>query len=488
MITWMQTHKKYLIITIWISTIAFVGAGFVGWGQYDYSHKAGAVAEVGEVEITRGDLEKSYSRLYSQYNEMFQGNFDEEKAKTFGLQRQALKQLTDQALLLNLAITYDLEITNKEILVKLTSQEYFFENGVFNKEIYKSVLSRNNLTMSEYESDLKKQLLIAKVLKLLPVQTTENEDKILSTIMSISDKITYLVLTDEIISIDSSDEALKKFWETKKQNYMTDISYKIEYIKNEPTSLSYDEATITRHYNDNKTHFKNNEGKILSLEDAQTKVIAELNEKSTKKIALRTYINYKKGKLDKSVKINTHTVSGIDSLFDNETVKNIAKLTVISPYMKPIKIDNEYFTIKLLKTIPSKIKLFEDAKAELLPLYTMETKKEKLLELAETFLKDFNGTTTDFITRKDSDKIEKLSINNSNEFLEKLFDSQKKRSFIVLNDGKIVLYDILEQNLIASDEKIENSSILDLKNNIFNQSLVNNLNTKYNTKILIEGL
>ena len=66
MITWMQRHKKYLIITIWISTIAFVGAGFVGWGQYTYGDKAGAVAKVGNVEITMGELQKSYSRLYSQ--------------------------------------------------------------------------------------------------------------------------------------------------------------------------------------------------------------------------------------------------------------------------------------------------------------------------------------------------------------------------------------------------------------------------------------
>jgi len=39
MITWMQTHKKWLIITIWIATIAFVGAGFVGWGAYSYGKK-----------------------------------------------------------------------------------------------------------------------------------------------------------------------------------------------------------------------------------------------------------------------------------------------------------------------------------------------------------------------------------------------------------------------------------------------------------------
>ena len=50
MITWMQKHKKYLVITIWISTIAFVGAGFVGWGAYDFNKsRATSVAKVGDI-------------------------------------------------------------------------------------------------------------------------------------------------------------------------------------------------------------------------------------------------------------------------------------------------------------------------------------------------------------------------------------------------------------------------------------------------------
>ena len=193
MITWMQRHKKYLIVTIWISTIAFVGAGFVGWGQYSYGDKAGAVAKVGSVEITMGELQKSYSNLYGQYNKMFQGNFDEEKAKSFGLQAQALKQLTNQALILNLAASYDLSISDSELLAALTSQDFFFQDGVFNKEIYKQVLSRNNLTVQEYEADFKKQLLVQKTFKLLPVETSTNEADILNTIMKISDKINYKI-------------------------------------------------------------------------------------------------------------------------------------------------------------------------------------------------------------------------------------------------------------------------------------------------------
>jgi hypothetical protein len=43
MIEWMQRHKKWLVITIWISTIAFIGAGFVGWGAYDFGKTEGTV-------------------------------------------------------------------------------------------------------------------------------------------------------------------------------------------------------------------------------------------------------------------------------------------------------------------------------------------------------------------------------------------------------------------------------------------------------------
>ena len=224
MITWMQRHKKYLIITIWISTIAFVGAGFVGWGQYSYGDKAGAVAKVGNVEVSMGELQKGYSRLYSQYNKMFQGNFDEEKAKQFGLQKQALQQLTQQALILNLADSYDLEISDAELLAELKTQEAFFDNGVFDKEIYKQVLSRNNLSMKEYETDVKKGLLIQKTLNLLPVEASTSESDILNIIMQIADKINYKVLSDKDIEVDTSDAALKPFWETTSQKFMTEVS------------------------------------------------------------------------------------------------------------------------------------------------------------------------------------------------------------------------------------------------------------------------
>ncbi len=488
MITWMQRHKKYLIITIWISTIAFVGAGFVGWGQYSYGDKAGAVAKVGSIEITQGDLQKSYSRMYAKYNQMFQGNFDEEKAKQFGLQKQALQELMQQALLLNLAASYDLELSDKELIASLIKQEYFFKDGVFDKESYKIVLSQNSMTTKEYEADLRKDLLIQKMLALLPLETSENEANILNTLLNISDKINYKVLSQDNIKVDTSDEKLQPFWETRQNDFMSPVSYDVKYLTQEKVLLTYDDTKVSQYYNDNKTHFKDSEGKILSLNDAKDLVTTELNEKATKDKALRTYISYKKGKLSSDVVFKTTTLSSQTNEFDVSTLDKISKLSLASPYMKPIFVNGAYHTFELIKVNSSTPKSYEDAKEEILAVYTAQTSKEKLQELANNSLATFNGTNTEFITSRDVDKIKGLEKQESTEFLQKLFVSDKKRSYIVLNSGKIVLYYILEQKLLDKSNNNLLSSVKKLKSGMFNKALIKTLENKYTTEIFIQGL
>ena len=97
MITWMQRHKKWLVITIWISTIAFVGAGFVGWGSYDYGSKGGVVATVGNKEISVEEYQQEYSNLYNQYSQIFGASFNKELAEQLRLKDVAFSQLNCSA-------------------------------------------------------------------------------------------------------------------------------------------------------------------------------------------------------------------------------------------------------------------------------------------------------------------------------------------------------------------------------------------------------
>ncbi len=488
MITWMQRHKKWLIITIWISTIAFVGAGFVGWGQYSYGNKAGAVAKVGDVEISKGELQKTYSRLYAQYNQMFQGNFDKEKAKKFGLSKQALQQLEQQALLINLAHSYDLIVTDKEIIQSLKQQKAFFKNGKFNKETYKLVLSQNRLTTKEYETQLRKELLIQKTLKLLPVKTSKNEDNILNTILNIADKINYKVLSFNDIKVSVTDKKLKKFWESQKDNFMTHVIYKVNFIRIAPISQTFSDAEITKHYKENRTHFKGNDGKILTLEAAKKKVINELDAKITKNKALRTYIAFKKNKLSDKTTINHAEISKSHNPFNTQILETLSKLAFTKPFTKPVQINGVYYIFELTKIIPSKPKSFQEAKAEVLPLFITQTKKEKLMKLANDSVNTFIGKTSNFLTVTSADKLENLNKQETVNFLQKLLMSDKKRSFISLNNGKIVLYNILEQKLLTNKNSNVSDTIAKLKSTMFSEGLIKTLQNKYQTEIYIQGL
>jgi len=483
MITWMQRHKKWLIITIWISTIAFVGAGFVGWGQYSYGDKAGAVAKVGSIEITQGELQKAYSNLYARYNQMFQGNFDEEKAKQFGLDKQALEQLKQQALILNLAASYDLTVSDQEIIDALKAQKYFYKDGKFDKETYKLILSQNRLSAKEYEAGLKKELLIQKTLKLLPVEVSETETNILSTILNIADKINYKVLSKDDIVLETSDAVLKPFWEAQKNSYMNETSYSVKYVKQAKIIQTYDNAKLSSYYTENKTHFKDAEGKIIPFEDAKSAIEQELNEKATKDKALRTYIAYKKGKLDSNATLSQITLSASNNPFNDEVLEKISKKSLTSPYMKPILVDGIYYTFELIQINQPTPKSYEEAKEEVLASYVAQMKEKKLQELANNSLATFSGKTTEFITSGDAAKISELNEQEAKEFLQKLFVSDKKRSYITLNSGKIVLYYILEQKLLTKEHNDLTQTMKKIKSGIFNDALMKKLESKYHTEI-----
>ena len=487
MITWMQRHKKYLIITIWISTIAFIGAGFVGWGQYSYGDKAGAIAKVGAIEITQGELQKTYSNLYAQYNQALQGNFDEAKAKQFGLQKQAFEQLKQQALILNLAASYDVEVTDDEVLAELKTEKYFFKDGVFSKELYKNALTANHLSSKEYEDEIKKNLIIAKTLHLLPLKTLDSEKDIFNTLTNIADKINYKVLTAKDVTLDTSDKALKAFWKTISGTFMTQTSYDIEYIVQNELTNTYSDTEIATYYAQNKNHFKDSEGKILALNKTKDAIKKELNENATKKAALKNYITYKKGKLA-DAKAQTSTLSLNSNPFNQEILDKVSKLGLSSSYLKPILFNHKYITIKLLKVNAPRVKSYEEAKQELLATYVKQKTQTMLLEKAKKDISTFQGKTTDFITVKESDKLAPLSTAEATNFLSKLFVSTNKKSYITLDSGNIVLYNILEQKMLTNTNNNTGDIMAKLKTNLFNSALIKQLQTKYTTEVFVKGL
>ena len=486
MITWMQRHRKYLVITIWISTIAFVGAGFVGWGQYSYGDKAGAVAKVGDISISQREWQQAYSRLYGQYNQVFQGNFDEKQAESFGLKQQAMRQVVEQALILNLANSYNLEVTSDELSKVIVSQEMFHKNGHFSKEIYLKALKQNHLNVGEYEQDLRNSILIQKVLSLFQSEPLVLEEKVFSTANSIADKIEYKVLNADALTLDKSDKALQAFWQTRQQNYMNPPSYALQVVTQEHISANADEATITEYYKANRTDFIDAEGKILELEAAKPAVINALDTKATNKQALRGYIAFKKDKLD-SARIETITIDETNNPYTTEIFTEISALNPTSPFLKPRAVGDRFVTIKLIQVNSATPKTFAEAKVAVMSDYMKEAGAQQLQAEANALLPTFKGQVSDFITTTSTAAISGLSEEESKLFISKLFAASQQRGSVPVSESKVVLFNILEQKLTDNTTGTEAQQVAQLKSSIFNASLIKMLEEKFRVESFVEG-
>ena len=220
MITWMQRHKKWLVITIWISTIAFVGAGFVGWGSYEYGKQGGVVAVVGDREVSVEEYQQEYSNLYDQYSRMFGSMFNNELAGQLKLKDIAYRQVLQKNLILSYADSLGLAVTDEDVAKELVKYQAFAKDGKFDKDTYIKVLGQNKMTPKDFEDSLKRALLLQKVQVLFEINPTNTEIENLSKLLFLEDDITVKILSINDIKVELKDDELKKYWEENKNSYM----------------------------------------------------------------------------------------------------------------------------------------------------------------------------------------------------------------------------------------------------------------------------
>jgi len=489
MISWMQKHNKYLVWTIWVATIAFIGAGFVGWGSYSFGSKAGNIAKVGEVEIPQAKLNMVYSSIYNQYNEAMQGTLDEKKAKELGLIQQAFRRLETQAKILNFANEVGVIVTDEEVAGKVQSIRSFQKDGAFNKEIYQGYLKSQRIKAKSFESTLREELIIQKTIALLSVEALPLETEAISAAMHVSDKLAYKVLTEADVNFVAQESKIKSFWKMQKENFMTKQKYELSIVWTESKDAVVSEEEIKSYYDTNSFNYTNAEGKQLSFNEAKNQATSDLKLKKTKKYAQKAYIAFKKGQLTQSEKI---TLPLGDMKLTKE-IWEVLKEKNIGDILKPKVVGDMYATIKIENVVLPTVKSYDEAKEEVTILYTNQAKKEALLALAEKTLENFDTSTaiiSDFVKLEENVNLQALNNQESLQFLQKLFTSSKEKGIISLAD-KIVVYNILEQKLAsvdANETKNVKETVNKLKQNTFESNLIKMLDKKYPTETYMGGL
>jgi peptidyl-prolyl cis-trans isomerase D len=477
MITWMQRHKRWLVITIWISTIAFVGAGFVGWGSYEYGSSSGAVAVVGDRKVSVEEYQREYSSLYRQYSRMYGEQFNQEMAKKIGLPDAAINLAIQKNLILSYADDLGLNVTNEDIAKELVQMPSFIKDGKFDKELYIRVLTQNGTNAVEYEKSLKRDLLLQKVESLFNLNPSAVEVTNLSKLLFAQDEVSIKVLDPETIEIEVNDTILKDYWKTNKIKYMSSNIYRLAISKVPLEMITPTEDELQEHYSKFKTDYKKEDGKIKTLEEAKDEMIKALSFKATKRDALKKYLALKKDEIKFDA---TTTIFENDLPFSPENAQEVKNSTV-GVVLKPFEATDGYTIVKLIEKMAPKPLAFSMAKDLVKADYLDIKRTEKINSLAKEAMKNFKGENLGFITRTSVDKIKGLNINESYAFLNKLFVSKEKEGKIEVA-GKVVLYKITASKLATDttkEEKAVKDILLKLQRAELMSSLVKNLENRY---------
>ena len=459
----MQKHKKWLIVTIWVSAIAFIGAGMVNWGSYGFGSSNDKVARVGDIDIHLAEFQREYARILNEFSQIsqFGGMLDEAQAKQFGIPQMALQRLIQQTQILNLA----------------NDLVYVDDKGGFSQEVYRKALKEQGMSPSEFEEMVRKILTTQKLFSvmnitqagpMLPISSSEMAA--LEMANAVRDRLRVEILPMDKVNVEIKDDELKAFWEKNAENWKSPMEFKVEYILVPFASQNPTDEDLTKHYQDFKSDYLDENGNLLSFEESKEKLIKDVQKIQAESVAKREYRDLK----------NESKKGEILSLKENERffVKNGVDLVIedmkaaqVGQVLKPIEVDKGFVTLRILDKKSSVQKSFEEAKAEAKVLFESSKKKEKLLALAKERVKNFQGTDIGFVDRFYN-------------FLSHLFSSKQKEGYVMLED-KAVLYRIVEQSALNAKQG-DAMAFKSMKSEAVLDALAEYLNETYKTTIYID--
>lgn len=483
MITWMQRHRKYLVITIWISVIAFVGAGFVGWGSYDYGSMSGKVAKVGKINVTKEDYTTVYGNIYNYYSKMTGGRLDEQTLKSLNIEGLAIQTLVNQALIENFANELELRVTDEEVASKIASMSPFLKNGKFDKDQYTLALKNVGMNPKEFEKGLKKELLMEKVYTILQPAVQKEESMAMASAALSKDRVGVKILDAATFVKQASEADIKAFWEKNKAKFKTEPVYDIESLDVPSASINVSDEQLKAEYAENgSAYFK--DGKKLSFDEAKDSVIKNAKLKVAKKEALKKYVELKegkiKGKITESLRLS---MAPIPMEIRSELMKTTQASTI-----KPILLGDMYVILKVNRFVPSKEMNFEEARVIAKTAVERENASKAMRAEAEKAIAgEFDAKDVGFLSKNSKNTIVGLNDNEAAEVAGSIFESKDAKGVVYL-PSKAVLYRVLEQKLLDKEEAVKDEQIfakllLGVKASLVNQSVIEYLKNRYEVKL-----
>ena len=265
MLKTMRKNVKSLAPTLWIVIAAFVVAIFAVWGgagRLGEQTRSEVIATMGKDKLSMDD----YFLTLRQRLEAMQREFKElnkQFIQQLNIPQQVLEQMIQQSLLAQKAREMGITASDQEVRDKITS--LFQRDGKFvGFQEYRQILEYNRTSLADFESGLKKEIILNKLVRLLTAGITVTPEELWENYrkQNESAKIEFLLLAEnKITDLPSPAEAeIQAYFENHKANYQLPERREGVYlfVANEDVKkeVKVGDSDIEKYYKDNLDQFK----------------------------------------------------------------------------------------------------------------------------------------------------------------------------------------------------------------------------------------
>lgn len=193
------------------------------------------VAEVGDRRITRGQWDAAYENMLRFYQQMYNDQLTQEMIKQMRLRETALDNLITRALEQQEAARLGLQVSDDELQGRIRSLPYFQRNGVFDRDVYLRVLSRNQLTPDAFENDQREQMLLERLHQFVRGAVKVTELELWQNYLLEQEKVNLQFLVFDSTAyrdkVTVEEEAVRKFFKENEDLFRTGERVEIVYAR-----------------------------------------------------------------------------------------------------------------------------------------------------------------------------------------------------------------------------------------------------------------
>ncbi|MFZ1983159.1 MAG: SurA N-terminal domain-containing protein [Desulfatitalea sp.] len=428
---------------------------FILWGVGSFqSREANKVADVNGEIVSYEAYREAYDRMREQYRRAYGDALNEEMLKSMRLNDQALNQIVNRILMLQEAQRLNIQMAEKALDEAIFQIPAFQNNGVFNKEQAKFVLSQNNMTTADFRKSYREDLILDKLRALVVdgVSTSAVEAREWYDWYGAEVDLAYLLFPAERYQdLSVTEEEITDHFKANEKEYLTDPQVKVSYLFFDPNTfkaqVNITKEQVGEYYTSHIDEFKTEktvEARHILLKLDEKADAKSVDEKQQE--AMKIYKLAMEGKLfadlakQYSDDPNKESGGNLGAFKKDAMVEPFAEKAFsmkAGEISEPVRTRFGWHIIKVEKVNEAQTVNLEAATDRILKMMTEEKARELALKKAETIYDTlFDGEelakagqahqlavqTTEFFTSKG---LKEKRIGNTQRFADKAFALEK---------------------------------------------------------------